>query len=208
MKPDGRSQRQAGRGFTDLWAGIAATAVFLVTASVLGIGWLALCALLSAGVYVGVRLLLPVRKDSEAQIAPVVSPEMVIADLRAAARRLPPALAARIDRIGVQAEALLTYFKAHPECSDPGLFLTRQHLEMARTLTLRWLETSHSAPQAAPQSTQKLAEFLTDVSGRLAQLYQGLTQADDAHLAGEIEALTRTMKEMDAVYQRIGGGTA
>ena len=208
MKPDRSSQRQAGKGFTDLWAGIAATAVFLVTASLLGIGWLPLSALLSAGVYVGVRLLLPAQKDSEAQTAPVVSPEMLIAELRDAARRLPPALAARIERIGTQAEALLTYFQAHPERSDPGLFLTRQHLEMARTLTLRWMETSRSAPQAAPQSTQKLAEFLADVSGRLTQLYQGLTQADDAHLAGEIEALTRTMKEMDEVYQRIGGGTA
>jgi hypothetical protein len=205
VKP-GRSERQAGKGSTDLWAGVAATVVFLLMASLLGIGWLTVSALLSAGVYVGVRLLLPAPKATDVQAVPTVSPETLLVELRGMAQRLPPMLAARLTQIGNQAEALLIYFRAHPERTDPGLFLTRQHLRMAHTLTQRWMETTRVALQPAPQSAQKLEEFLTDVSSRLTQLYQGLTQADDAHLAGEIEALTRTMKEMDEVYQRIGGG--
>ena len=206
MKP-GRGSQQAGKGFTDLWAGIAATAVFLVSASLLGIGWLPLCGLLSAGVYVGIRLLIPRTAIHDPPVVASVSPEALIGELRAMTAKLPRPLAARLVQIGDQAEALSAYFRAYPERADPGLFLTRQHLQMAETLTRRWLETSRATPQLAPQSAQKLEEFLADVSGRLSQLYRGLTQADDAHLAGEIEALTRTMKEMDDVYQRIGGGT-
>lgn len=207
MKPE-RSSRQAGKGNTDLWAGVAATVFFLVTTSLFGIGWLALCALLSAGVYIGIKLLFPAPTPSEAPTVPVVAPETLIGEMRSMERSLPPAISARLKQIGDQAEFILAYFRAHPERSDPGLFLTRQHLQMAHSLTQRWLETARAAPQQAPQSAQKLNEFLTDVSNRLSQLYQGLTQADDAHLAGEIEALTRTMKEMDAVYQRIGGDNA
>ena len=207
MKPDRQSQ-QTGKGFTDLWAGVAATAVFLITASLLGIGWLTLCVLLSAGVYVGIRLLFPRSAVYDTPVVPTVSPETLLGELRGMAGKLPHPLAARLAQIANQAEALLNYFHTHPERSDPGLFLTRQHLQMVHTLTQRWLETSRAAPQLAPQSAQKLEEFLADVSGRLSQLYQGLTQVDDAHLAGEIEALTRTMKEMDDVYQRIGGGNA
>lgn len=101
----------------------------------------------------------------------------------------------------------MAYFKAHPERSDPGLSLTGQYLQMAYDVVRRWLTASQATPHLTPQATQKLEEFLSDVSQRLSQLHQGMLQADDAHLAGEIEALTRTMKEMDEVYQRIGGGT-
>ncbi len=208
MKPD-RNRLQTGNGTNDLWAGGAAIGVFLLTISLLGIGWLPLCALLSIGAYVGIRLLLPAPKTSGEPAlveTPIIPPERLLAEIRGMARQLPASLNARLMQIGNQAEALLTYFQAHPERNDPGLFLTRQHLQMAHTLTARWLETSRAVRQAAPQSAQKLDEFLLDVSHRLTQLYQGLTQEDDAHLAGEIEALTRTMKEMDEVYQRIGGG--
>ncbi|MCW3097259.1 MAG: hypothetical protein JWL77_2877 [Chthonomonadaceae bacterium] len=204
MKPD-KSKRQAGKNATDLWAGVAATAVFLLTASLLGIGWLTLCALLSALVYVGVRLLLPTPTASEPPVVPALSRETLLRELQELDRRLPPALAVRLAQIVHQAEALLSYFNTHPQRSDPGLSLTGQYLRMAYDVTRRWLDTSQSAPNLAPRSTQKLEEFLTDISRRLSQLHQGLLQADDAHLAGEIEALTRTMKEMDEVYQRIGG---
>lgn len=201
MKP----RKQANKRTTDLWAGIAATAFLLLTAPFLGFGWLTLCVVLSALVYVGVQLLFPGSQATDAPTVPAVAPETLLRELQSMGQRLPPALAARVRQIGSLTDLLLAYFRAHPERSDPGLFLTRQHLEMAHALTQRWLETSRIAPQRAPQSAQKLEEFLTDVSDRISQLYQGLTQADDAHLAGEIEALTRTMKEMDAVYQRIGG---
>jgi hypothetical protein len=200
-----KTGKQAGKKTTDLWAGIAATAFFLLTAPLFGIGWLPVCVLLSALVYVGVRLLFPGSADAKMASVPTVAPETLIAEIRSMESRLPPALAARLKQISSMADRLLAYFRAYPERSDPGLFLTQQHLQMAHTLTQRWLETARAAPQQAPQSAQKLNEFLTDVSDRLSQLYQGLTQADDAHLAGEIEALTRTMKEMDVVYQRIGG---
>jgi methyl-accepting chemotaxis protein len=206
VKPD-KSSRQKGKNATDLWAGVAATAVFLLTASVLGIGWLTLCALLSALVYVGVRLLFPASSPtaSEQPAVPSLSRETFLKELQEMDRRLPPALAVPLAQIVHQAEALLSYFKTHPQRSDPGLSLTGQYLRMAYDVTRRWLETLQSAADTAPRSTQKLEEFLTDISRRLSQLHQGLLQADDAHLAGEIEALTRTMKEMDEVYQRIGG---
>ena len=208
----GRPTRQKGKGMTDLWAGLAATAFFLVTASLLGIGWLTLCALLSAGVYFGVRLLLPTpvapSEPETVEIIPTLEifpPERILEMLREMSRHLPPALATQIAQIGSQSETLLSYFRAHPERADPGLDLAIDYLLMAYNLTHRWLDTFRATPQMAPQSAQKLEEFLTDVSHRLSQLYQGLTQADDAHLAGEIEALTRTMKEMDQFYQSIGG---
>ncbi len=198
---------KSGKGTTDLWAGVAAAVTFLLTLGILGTAWIGLCVLLGIGVYFGVRLLMPTPPAVETEATvPVISAETLLAELRGMGRYLPPALFARLMQTGDLADALLAYFRAHPERSDPGLFLTRQHLQMAHTLTQRWLETSRAAPQAAPQSAQKLDEFLSDVTGRLSQLYQGLTQADDAHLAGEIESLTRTMKEMDEVYQRIGGG--
>ncbi len=190
---------------SDLIPGLVAAIAFLAMGWLFGLSWLwlGLNVLLSAGVYLGARLLLSSEPAPEAP--PLTTPEVLqaVRDLipRLRDRQAQQQLTALCDR----ADALLRYGAAHPERGGESVFMVRQFLELTQSGVELAIESSYLPANGASESRARLHTLLDSVLNRFTTLHERLLAEDDAALATELKTLTTTLEELDKIYLTAGG---
>lgn len=195
--------RRTGEGPQDLGPGIAAAGAFLCMFWLLGVPWLWLSALLSVGVYLGVKWLLPGRAPTVEEATATPDAESLLRVVGDFAPRLPhAALQGRLYDLCRTAEMLLRYCQEHPMRASDSRFVVAQYLEVTRTGVERFLETARFTG-GSEAARQRLEALLDGVATRFQGLYENLVKEDDAALAGELDVLNRTLKDLDEVVLQL-----
>ena len=188
---------------SDIVAGISAVIAFLGMLGIMGVGYLWLSAILSVGVYAGLRILLPAKTDS--MEAPPVSLEERIARLAQLAPQLvQPDAKRRLSAIMERATTLSAYCANHSDASADVVFMARQYLEFCESGLRLYLVTSNRVENVSRQSVATLNEMLESVLTRLSRILEKTQAADDAAVAIELRSLTKTLQELDRVCLSLG----
>ena len=203
--PTGRRNQRSDRPPTDLRieivTGVAASVSFLVFYSLLPL-WISV--FLAAAAYVGVKVAFPGRPiDSIVERVPDIAEllqglQAITADFRDSVLR------AKLTSICNQGMALLSTLQSRPQNGDASLSAVRQYLDLSLKGAQRFLGTAGGSARSAPQARATFEELLDGAAARMEAIHNALATEKDVELSAELKSLSQTVKDLDAVYLRVG----
>ena len=186
-------------GASDIVPGVVAAVGFLVITFVLHFPLL-VGGLLSAGVYFGLRLLMPSPNNKAASDDSNL--ESVVARTVKESESLTPLLREKAVEVCNVASNLLHIAKTSETRATDIHFAVAEYMNVVRQGIGLYQDRS-AATTSGPQSRAALEQMLDSVYQRLDSLHDSIVHEDDSKTAREMDTLNRTVKDMDDVLIRV-----